>query len=85
MKGQFYTMEDYHGLLRVMKDICEKAVDINTAVCRKGGRTNRTPIYIEIRRGRKDLVEFLIGRGLKISAAQQVKVEKIMEAAQYST
>lgn len=74
------TFATYHGELDVIKLILDhhEDADINTAVQIRGQRYRLTPLQIAIKTARIDILEFLIEQGVRISAAQQVQVDRVM-------
>lgn len=69
-----------HGMLDVMKTIYDTGVDINAPVCELGVTVAVTPLQCALQEGRHDMLEFLVKKGVRMSAAEKAQVASILGA-----
>lgn len=69
-----------HGMLDVMKTIYDTGVDISTSVCEFSDIGAKTPLQCALEEGRRDMLEFLVEKGVVMSAAEKAQVESILGA-----
>lgn len=75
-----FTLAAYNGDLNTMKVIFEKGADINTCAVKYQIPDPHTPLQIAIMKGRKDMLVFLVERGVRMSKEEKGRVEEIFSS-----